>query len=134
GWSSDVCSSDLVLLSVPVTVPAGGSDGQTPSTPPAPTTGGGSVSGPSTSGPAAGNVRPGEQLTITAGGFAPHETGIVLELHSDPVVLATGLTADANGVVRYSFTVPAGTPAGAHTLVLKGATHTANVPLAVAEP
>lgn len=128
------------LLSVPVTVPTGGSDGSGGSgdtggeTPPAPTTGGGSVSGPSTTGVDASSARPGEQLTITAGGFAPHETGIVLELHSDPLVLATGLTADAGGVVSHTFTVPAGTPAGQHTLVLKGATHTAHVPLDVAEP
>jgi hypothetical protein len=83
---------------------------------------------------ASGSVVPGQPVTIVGTGFAPNEQDIVLELHSDPVVLATGLTADALGVVRYTVTIPAGTPAGQHTLYLVGATNTAAVPVRVAEP
>lgn len=105
------------------------------------TTGGGSdrpalvTTGGGTATPAQGDVlRPGTAVTFTASGFRPHETGIRLELHSDPVVLATDLTADANGVVRYTVTLPAGTPPGAHTLVVIGAEHVARIPVTVAAP
>ena len=77
---------------------------------------------------------PGDPLTLTAGGFAPGETGIRLELHSTPVVLAAGLTADASGVVTAAATIPASTPAGAHTLVLIGASRTVEYAITVAPP
>ncbi|WP_284439676.1 HtaA domain-containing protein [Cellulomonas chengniuliangii] len=70
---------------------------------------------------AGGSVTAGESVTIVASGFRPNETGIRLELHSDPVVLATGLTADASGTVRTTVTLPSGTPAGNHHLVVIGA-------------
>ncbi|MBO9570075.1 MAG: HtaA domain-containing protein [Cellulomonas iranensis] len=71
-----------------------------------------------------GRVVAGGELTVTGSGFGPGETGIRLELRSDPVVLAANLTADASGVVTATVTVPAGTPAGRHTLVLVGAGQT----------
>ena len=71
-----------------------------------------------------GRVVAGGELTVTGSGFGPGETGIRLELRSDPVVLAANLTADASGVVTATVTVPAGTPAGRHTLVLVGAGRT----------
>ncbi|WP_066583751.1 HtaA domain-containing protein [Cellulomonas timonensis] len=68
--------------------------------------------------PTGGGVTAGQSVTIVASGFQPNETGIRLELHSDPIVLATGLTADATGTVRTTVTLPANTPAGSHHLVV----------------
>jgi hypothetical protein len=79
-----------------------------------------------------GVIRTGSQVTITAGGFGANETGIRLELHSDPILLATGLTANAAGVVTATFTIPADAPTGAHTLVLIGAGHQAQVAITIA--
>ena len=59
------------------------------------------------------------QITITAGGFQPNETGILVVLYSDPVVLTTNATADANGVVTWTGYLPAGLT-GSHTLTLQG--------------
>ncbi len=42
-----------------------------------------------------------------------------MTLHSAPRTVGT-FTADASGTVRVEFTVPAGTPAGEHTLVYEG--------------
>ena len=98
-----------------------------PTTPPTPTVSTATVTGLD----ASGVTQPGDALTIAAGGFGAGAKGVRLELHSTPVVLASGLTADASGVVRASFTLPVGTPAGQHTLYLIGANHTASFPLTV---
>ena len=102
----------------------------TPTTPPAtgPTTGTATVDGLAPG----GTVQPGATLTLSAGGFGAGEQGARLELHSTPVVLATGLQADATGTVTVTFTVPTNTPAGAHTLYLIGAQHTATFAVVVA--
>lgn len=71
--------------------------------------------------PSNGTITAGTEVTLVATGFAPNQTGIRLELRSDPVVLASGLTADASGTVRVVVTIPAGTPAGSHHLVVVGA-------------
>ncbi|PVE98438.1 carboxypeptidase-like regulatory domain-containing protein [Microbacterium sp. TPD7012] len=62
-----------------------------------------------------GAVQAGGDITVSGTGFAPGAE-ITFELHSDPIVLGT-LTADAGGVLKGSFTIPASAPAGAHTLV-----------------
>lgn len=79
----------------------------------------------------AGSVVAGGVVTVTGGGFGAGETGIRLELRSDPVVLAAGLTADASGVVTATATIPAGTPAGRHSLALVGAAQTLTQPVTV---
>jgi LPXTG-motif cell wall-anchored protein len=61
---------------------------------------------------------PGTQITKILKGFKPGEV-VTVVLHSTPTVLGT-FTADANGVVTATFTVPAGTAAGSHTLVFEG--------------
>ena len=61
---------------------------------------------------------PGTQITKILKGFKPGEK-VTVVLHSTPTVLGT-FTADANGVVTATFTVPAGTAAGTHTLVFEG--------------
>ena len=66
----------------------------------------------------AGRVVAGHDLAVTAHGFTPGE-GVAIVLHSTPVRLAT-VTADADGAIATVVRIPAGTPAGQHTLVLTG--------------
>lgn len=80
-----------------------------PATPPGDAT-------PMTSPPAPGAA--GGTLAIAEGGFIAGEA-VPVVLYSTPTVLAT-LTADGTGTVRGTVTIPAGTTAGAHTLVLYG--------------
>lgn len=61
------------------------------------------------------SVRAGNDIVVSGTGFEPGQK-IAFELRSDPVALGS-LTADASGVLSGSFRIPAGTPAGAHTLV-----------------
>lgn len=58
-------------------------------------------------------------FTGTAGGFQPNEPGIRVVIYSTPVVLASDLVADANGVVTWTGTLPA-TLTGKHTLTFQG--------------
>ncbi|MCW4385612.1 metallophosphoesterase family protein [Salinibacterium sp. SYSU T00001] len=67
-----------------------------------------------------GQLTPGEAFTVTAAGFQPREE-VRIELHSDPVLLAT-VTADADGGVSQRVTVPRTAPAAEHTIVLIGQT------------
>jgi hypothetical protein len=71
------------------------------------------------SGSSTGSATPGARITKVIGGFKPHEV-VHLTLHSTPVDLGT-FTADANGVVTATFTLPAGTVVGTHHLVFEGA-------------
>jgi LPXTG-motif cell wall-anchored protein len=61
---------------------------------------------------------PGEKVVRVIKGFKPFEQ-VTLVMHSTPTVLGT-FTADANGVLTVSFTLPAGTPLGNHTLAFDG--------------
>ena len=61
----------------------------------------------------------GDEVTITVGGFAPGETGITVVIYSTPTVLATDLTADAQGTVTWTGRLPQGL-SGTHTLVFIG--------------
>lgn len=61
---------------------------------------------------------PGEKITRVISGFKPNEK-VTLVLHSDPINLGT-FTADPNGVVTATFTLPAGLVVGDHTLVFDG--------------
>ncbi|NLA66443.1 MAG: hypothetical protein GX862_11145, partial [Leucobacter sp.] len=68
--------------------------------------------------PAADLVSGGE-IEITASGFEPNGTGILVVIYSDPTVLDTNAKADANGVVRWIGKLPAGLT-GKHTITLQG--------------
>ncbi|MCZ2816730.1 hypothetical protein [Modestobacter sp. VKM Ac-2984] len=94
---------------VPAPAPAAFVPGATPNTP-----GIAATSSTATSNVAA----PGQEVTKTYKGFKAFEK-VTLVLHSDPVVLGT-YTADANGVITATFTLPAGTTLGTHTLALDG--------------
>ncbi|MDR2999376.1 MAG: metallophosphoesterase family protein, partial [Microbacterium sp.] len=62
----------------------------------------------------ASEVRAGGTMQITGTGFAPGED-VAFELRSEPVRVGTA-TADEQGALAASVTIPASTPAGEHTL------------------
>ncbi|MGH3704456.1 MAG: HtaA domain-containing protein, partial [Agromyces sp.] len=64
----------------------------------------------------------GKEVTVTVGGFQPNETGIMVVVYSTPTVLARDLVADANGVVTWTGSLPAGLAVGDHTLTFQGST------------
>src|SRR5918997_415364 len=64
------------------------------------------------------SAAPGRKVVKVLTGFKPGEF-VTVTLHSTPQTVATA-TADANGTVTVEFILPAGTPAGAHTLVYEG--------------
>jgi alpha-L-rhamnosidase len=66
--------------------------------------------------PPALSVTGGSRLLIEASGFGA-AVSVRVELHSDPVLLAT-VTADAAGVIATIADVPADFPSGEHRLVL----------------
>ena len=61
-------------------------------------------------------ILPGGEVTVTGTGFGANTTGIELAVYSVRHVLATGLTADANGTVTATVKLPANLAAGVHTL------------------
>ncbi|NLB47854.1 MAG: hypothetical protein GX814_09010 [Microbacteriaceae bacterium] len=61
----------------------------------------------------------GGEIEITASGFQPNETGILVVIYSEPTVLDTNAKADANGVVRWIGTLPEGLT-GKHTITMQG--------------
>jgi hypothetical protein len=63
-------------------------------------------------------VAPGASVSAAASGYTPDET-ITIVLHSTPVVLGT-VRADSSGDVKVKVTIPAGTLAGSHELLLTG--------------
>ena len=61
----------------------------------------------------------GKPATISVDGFQPNESGIAIVVYSTPTILASNLTADANGVVTWTGALPAGL-SGTHTLTVQG--------------
>ncbi|MGK5112196.1 MULTISPECIES: LPXTG cell wall anchor domain-containing protein [unclassified Geodermatophilus] len=76
------------------------------------------VTSPDTGAATGDRSAPGAVVVKVLRGFKPFEK-VTVTLHSTPWVAGT-FTADAQGVVRVQFTVPAGTPVGQHTLVYNG--------------
>jgi hypothetical protein len=64
------------------------------------------------------SATPGRKVVKVLTGFRPDEV-VKVTLHSTPQTMGT-FPADQNGTVTVEFTVPAGTPAGEHTLVYEG--------------
>ena len=60
----------------------------------------------------------GERFSASYPGFQPFEI-VTLVLHSTPQNVGT-FTANGSGVVTVSFTIPAGTAAGSHSLTMSG--------------
>lgn len=65
---------------------------------------------------AAGIRQVGDQVTAFGSGFTPNGD-VQMTLFSDPVDLGIA-QADANGDIEFTFSIPAGTPNGMHTLVM----------------
>lgn len=63
-----------------------------------------------------GDLVPGGVVTVTGAGL-PAQKSVVLELHSDPVVLGTA-TTDAAGGFTVAVTIPSDVEPGVHTLVV----------------
>jgi LPXTG-motif cell wall-anchored protein len=63
-------------------------------------------------------VAPGEKITIIGDGFKPG-TNVSVIVYSEPQVLGTTLVGP-DGTFRFEVTVPAGLPAGEHSLVASG--------------
>jgi LPXTG-motif cell wall-anchored protein len=63
-------------------------------------------------------VAPGEKITIIGDGFKPG-TNVSVIVYSEPQVLGTTLVGP-DGSFRFEVTVPAGLPAGQHSLVASG--------------
>ncbi|MCL2317206.1 MAG: hypothetical protein FWC46_09015, partial [Actinomycetia bacterium] len=89
------------------------------------------AAGAATAAAGAGTVAQGAQASVTGTGFLPGED-VTATMYSDPYTIGTQ-PADSNGEVTFTWTVPAGTPAGAHTVELVGADSgtTASAPLTV---
>jgi LPXTG-motif cell wall-anchored protein len=67
---------------------------------------------------AGGTAVAGTAQTFSAGGFKVGSL-VTFVLHSDPVTLGTA-TADSNGTATGTFTIPANTPVGTHTVTAQG--------------
>ncbi|AXH35000.1 hypothetical protein DVJ78_05860 [Humibacter sp. BT305] len=76
-----------------------------------------------------GEVRQGEQLVVTGSGFGPGEQ-VSATVFSDPVALDPQ-TADSQGGVTFTWTVPADFATGAHTVEVASAAGTASAPFTV---
>ncbi|WP_168200375.1 HtaA domain-containing protein [Protaetiibacter larvae] len=66
-----------------------------------------------------GEVTEGGEVTARADGFQPNETGILVVIYSTPTVLAENATADADGRVSWTGSLPRGLT-GEHTLTFQG--------------
>jgi len=79
-------------------------------------------------------LTPGQSVTVQAGGFTAGEA-VSATVHSVPEALTPAVATSA-GAVAYAFVVPTDLPAGAHTLVLAGATslHTVTIDFSIASP
>lgn len=64
-----------------------------------------------------GQLRPGGTVSVVGSGLATGTAGFSVELHSEPQQLGT-VSTDASGAFRLAATIPAATPAGAHTVVV----------------
>jgi LPXTG-motif cell wall-anchored protein len=63
-------------------------------------------------------VVPGQEITITASGFAP-AADVTATFASQPVVIARG-TADASGTATMTGTIPADATPGSHSITVSG--------------
>ncbi|GAA2189943.1 hypothetical protein GCM10009786_25180 [Leucobacter alluvii] len=77
-------------------------------------------------------LTPGGRIEIEASGFDPDDEGVLVVLYSDPIVLDDAATADKNGVVRWSGTLPKDVR-GTHTITIQGSTNAGAV-IDIVEP
>lgn len=78
-----------------------------------------------------GTLVVGEKITVTGQSFEP-DTVVTVELHSDPVELGTA-TVQSDGTFALTATIPTGTPAGQHDIVvLAGGVELATLAITIA--
>lgn len=104
------------LFSLALASPAFAQTGQYP-----PGGGGGSVSN--------SNVGPGQQITVTFTGMPPN-TLITFTFQPGPIVVGTAMS-DASGTATLTFTIPAGTAPGLHTISASGGGVTRSITITV---
>lgn len=80
---------------------------------------------------------PGEEITLSAGGFEPGSP-VDVELHSDPILLATTVAGEDGGI-EVTLTLPTGIQPGEHALVAVGVDpagqpHQVSAPLTILDP
>ncbi|MEJ6488293.1 HtaA domain-containing protein [Leucobacter sp. USCH14] len=80
----------------------------------------------------ADKIKPGGRIEIEASGFDADDEGVLVVLYSDPIVLDDAATADENGVVRWSGTLPEDV-SGEHTITIQGSTNAGAV-IDIVEP
>ena len=80
----------------------------------------------------ADRITPGGRIEIEASGFDPDDEGVLIVLYSDPIVLDDEATADENGVVRWSGTLPEDV-SGEHTITIQGSSNAGAV-IDIVEP
>ncbi|MGW9019919.1 HtaA domain-containing protein [Leucobacter chromiiresistens] len=80
----------------------------------------------------ADKIKPGGRIEIEASGFDPDDEGVLIVLYSDPIVLDDEATADENGVVRWSGTLPDDV-SGEHTITIQGSSNAGAV-IDIVEP
>ncbi|MBM7829321.1 hypothetical protein JOE59_000026 [Agromyces cerinus] len=64
-----------------------------------------------------GDLVPGGRITVVGESLAPGTDGFAVELHSTPQTLGSA-TTNSDGGFTFTGTIPAATPAGAHTIVV----------------
>ncbi len=80
----------------------------------------------------ADKIKPGGRIEIEASGFDPDDEGVLIVLYSDPIVLDDEATADENGVVRWSGTLPDDV-SGERTITIQGSSNAGAV-IDIVEP
>ena len=70
----------------------------------------------------ADKITPGGRIEIEASGFDTDDEGVLVVLYSDPIVLDDAASADENGVVHWSGTLPKDV-SGEHTITIQGSTN-----------
>ncbi|MGH3705950.1 MAG: hypothetical protein ACRDT9_15050, partial [Agromyces sp.] len=64
-----------------------------------------------------GDLVPGGRITVVGTSLAPGTGGFAVELHSTPQTLGSA-TTNGDGGFTFTGTIPAATPAGAHSIVV----------------
>ncbi|AEV84032.1 hypothetical protein ACWT_3010 [Actinoplanes sp. SE50] len=103
---------------------SGSSNGVTPSAPEVPATVPTTDKTLTTPAGTDNTVAPGGTVTITGEGYAPFSTVTVI-IYSSPLNLGTA-TADAQGRISVTVTIPSGLPIGDHSIVASGVDKSGN--------
>ena len=76
-------------------------------------------------------VHPGEHVTVSGSGFAPHQT-VVMTINSAKPVPLDVVTTNGSGAFRTPETIPSSVTSGAHRIVAQAASTSCSLDLTVA--